>query len=142
MPRALGGKVGPNPVKEIGWGAVRTVASPMTRDWFGDVGEFHAFHWHGETFSIPPGAFRILESEHCANQAFVLGNHQGLQCHVEMTEEMIRNWCEAGAEEIAQAASPAVQSPARIHADTPHLLAPMRAVAERLYGRWVAGLRV
>lgn len=141
MARTLGGEVGPNPVKEIGWGAVRTVASPVTQDWFGEVVDFQAFHWHGETFSIPPGAIRILESEHCANQAFALGNHLGLQCHVEMTEEMIRTWCEAGAEEIAQAASPAVQSRERIYAETPHLLAPMQAVAERLYGRWVAGLR-
>lgn len=141
MARALGGEVGPNPVKEIGWGAVRTVASPVTRDWFGDVGEFHAFHWHGETFSIPPGAFRILESEHCANQSFALGIHLGLQCHVEMTEEMIRTWCEDGAAEIAQAVSPAVQSPDRILAETPRLLTPMRAVAERLYGRWIAGIR-
>lgn len=141
MARALGGEVGPNPVKEIGWGAVRTVASPITQDWFGDIGDFQAFHWHGETFSIPPGAIRILESDHCANQAFALGNHLGLQCHVEMTQEMIRTWCEVGAEEIAQAASPAVQSPERILAETPRLLAPMRAVAERLYGRWVAGLR-
>jgi len=141
MACALGGTVGPNPVKEIGWGAVRTVASPVTRDWFGDLADFQAFHWHGETFTIPPGAIRILESAHCPNQAFALGRHLGLQCHVEMTEEMIRTWCEVGADEIAQAVSPAVQAPERIHAETPRLLAPMRAVAERLYGRWTQGLR-
>ncbi len=141
MARALGGEVTRNPVKEIGWGEVKTVASPVTQHWFGDIQQFHAFHWHGETFSIPPGAQRILESNYCANQAFALGPHLGLQCHVEMTEAMIRTWCELGAEEIAQAASPAVQTPERILADTPRLLAPMRAVAERLYGRWLEGLR-
>jgi GMP synthase-like glutamine amidotransferase len=141
MARALGGEVGPNPVKEIGWGEVRTVASPVTQDWFGDIGHFQAFHWHGETFSIPPDAVRILESEYCANQAFALGRHLALQCHVEMTAEMIRTWCEVGAQEIAQADSPAVQTPERIHAETARLLAPMRAVAERLYGRWIQGLR-
>jgi GMP synthase-like glutamine amidotransferase len=141
MARALGGVVGPNPVKEIGWGEVRAVASPVTQDWFGDIGRFPAFHWHGETFSIPPGASRVLESDHCANQAFALGRHLGLQCHVEMTEEMIRTWCAVGAEEIAQSASPAVQAPEHIQAETPRLLPPMRAVAERLYGRWIEGLR-
>jgi hypothetical protein len=58
-----------------------------------------------------------------------------------MTAEMIRTWCEVGAQEIAQADSPAVQTPERIHAETARLLAPMRAVAERLYGRWIQGLR-
>lgn len=141
MARALGGEVKRNPVKEIGWGEVRTVASPVTQHWFGDIKHFPAFHWHGETFSIPPGAFRILESDHCANQAFALGPHLGLQCHVEMTEAMIRSWCEAGAEEIAQADGPAVQGVVRILADTPRRLAPMQAVAERLYRRWVEGLQ-
>ncbi len=140
MAKALGGAVTRNPVKEIGWGEVRTVASPVTQHWFGDLARFAAFHWHGETFSIPPGATRILESDHCANQAFALGRHLALQCHVEMTEAMIRTWCEVGAEEIAQAASPAVQTPEQILAETPRQLAPMRAVAERLYGRWIEGL--
>lgn len=141
MARALGGEVGPNPVKEIGWGEVRTVASPVTESWFGALSHFQAFHWHGETFTIPPGAIRILESAHCANQAFALGRHLALQCHVEMTEEMIRTWSEVGADEIAQADSPAVQTTEQILAATPSLLAPMRAVAERLYGQWVLGLQ-
>jgi GMP synthase-like glutamine amidotransferase len=141
MAKALGGVVTRNPVKEIGWGEVRTVPSPVTQDWFGDIERFPAFHWHGETFSIPPAAVRILESAHCANQAFALGKHLALQCHVEMTEAMIHTWCEVGAEEIAQAASPAVQTPEQIHAETPQRLAAMRAVAERLYGHWIQGMR-
>lgn len=141
MAKALGGSVTRNPVKEIGWGRVRVLDNAEARTWFGETRAFDAFHWHGETFSIPPGAVRILESGHCANQAFALGKHLGLQCHVEMTPEMIRAWCEVGAEEIAQAASPAVQGPAEIERDTPARLAPMLAVAERLYGHWVAGLK-
>jgi GMP synthase-like glutamine amidotransferase len=139
--KALGGTVTRNPVKEIGWGRVQAVDGPAARDWLGELREFQAFHWHGETFSLPEGASRILESAHCPNQAFVLGRHLAMQCHVEMTEEMIRSWCEAGAEEIAAADSPAVQTPDRILQATPDLLGPMTAVAERLYARWVTGLR-
>ena len=51
-------------------------------EWFGERAGFTAFHWHGETFSLPPGATRILENAHCENQAYVLGKHLGLQCHV------------------------------------------------------------
>jgi GMP synthase-like glutamine amidotransferase len=139
--KALGGTVGRNPVKEIGWGRVRTVDSTAAHDWFGGSREFHAFHWHGETFTIPAGAERILESEHCPNQAFALGRHLGLQCHVEMTEEMIRTWCEGGAQEIAQSDSPAVQSPDRILADTPARLSAMTAMADLIYAKWATGLK-
>lgn len=139
--KALGGSVGANPVKEIGWGAVRVLDHPVARDWFGDVTGFDAFHWHGETFTIPPGATRILESAYCPNQAYVLGDkHLGMQCHVEMTEDMIRAWCEGGADEIARADSPAVFPPSRILADTAARLAPMTAVADVLYSRWMSGL--
>lgn len=141
MARALGGVVSRNPVKEIGWGTVRTVPGPIATHWLGDIREFQAFHWHGETFSIPAGASRILESAHCANQGFALGKHLALQCHVEMTESMIQEWCALGADEIAAADSPAVQSPEQIMAASPTLLAPLHSVAERLYTRWIEGLR-
>ncbi|MBT9613816.1 MAG: type 1 glutamine amidotransferase, partial [Burkholderiales bacterium] len=68
--KALGGAVTKNPAKEIGWGEVSIVDQAAARAWFGDAPDkFLSFHWHGETFSLPPGATRILESPHCANQA-------------------------------------------------------------------------
>lgn len=142
MARALGGTVGRNPLKEIGWGGVRVQASRTAADWFGEIRAFEAFHWHGETFSVPPGAERLLESDYCVNQAFALGPHLALQCHVEMTEAMIQSWCEIGADEIAAAsASPGVQTPERMQALNAVNLPAMRTVAEQLYGRWVRGLR-
>ena len=139
--KALGASVGRNAVKEIGWGEVRVLDHPVARQWFGDVTAFPAFHWHGETFGIPAGATRILESAHCANQAYALGPHLGMQCHVEMTEPMIASWCAVGAAEVAEAGGPAVQSPAAMMARAPVELPRMRAVADRLYGRWLEGLR-
>ena len=139
--RALGGQVSRNPVKEIGWGSVRVADLEAARHWFGDLAEFQAFHWHGETFSLPPGAVRILSSQHCANQAFVLGPHLGMQCHVEMTDAMICDWCVLGAEEIAAADScPAVQTPAAMLALNDANLPSLGQVADRLYARWVEGL--
>jgi GMP synthase-like glutamine amidotransferase len=139
--KALGGEVGRTPAKEIGWGTVRTLNTPVTRAWFGEPPEFEAFHWHGETFSIPAGATRILESAYCPNQAFVLGKHLGMQCHVEMTEEMVRSWCDVGAGEIAAADSPAVQSAELMLSLSPARLPPLHRVADQLYGHWIAGLR-
>src|SRR3989338_10709641 len=60
--KALGGVITRNPVKEIGWLPVQRVdGNDIARDWLGDLPpEFEVLHWHGETFSIPPGATRIL----------------------------------------------------------------------------------
>ncbi len=138
--RALGGTVSRNPVKEIGWGPVRVLDNDTAHGWFGGLHGFETFHWHGETFSIPPGAVRLLESEHCANQAYALGKTFGMQCHVEMTEEMIRQWCKDGAGEIAASDSPAVQSPEAMQANMGSKVAALNAVADNIYMRWIAGL--
>ena len=141
MSKALGGAVRANACKEIGWGEVRVCDNGVARAWLGDVQSFEAFQWHGETFSIPPGATRVLENAHCANQAFALGRHFGMQCHVEMTEELIRTWCRDGAQEIAGAASsPAVQKPEQMEQDIDTRLARLHEVADRIYERWTEGL--
>ena len=77
MSKALGGVVVRNQNKEIGWGIVTVADNDTARSWFGSVGSFDAFHWHGETFSLPLGAAKFLSSEHCANQGFALGKHLG-----------------------------------------------------------------
>jgi GMP synthase-like glutamine amidotransferase len=145
MSRALGGTVGPNPVKEIGWGGVSKVGLNPAPDWLGELpSSFEVFQWHGETFSIPDGAERLLESAFCANQAFLLDNrHLGLQCHIEMTAPMIEAWCQAGADEIAKAAdSPAVQQPAAMQEDVAARLENLHGVADVLYEKWIRGLRI
>lgn len=138
--KALGGTVTRNPVKELGWGKVSRDDTPPATEWLGDLDEFEAFHWHGETFSIPPGAIRLLKSEFCANQAFVMGPHLGMQCHVEMTEAMIRLWNEQWAEEHA-APGPSVQRPEEMYERIDERIAAMRVAADHLYARWLSGLR-
>lgn len=140
--KALGGKVGRNPVKEIGWGEILVADNPAARLWFGPgIEYFESFHWHGETFTIPPGAVRIMGNRHCENQGFVIGNSLGMQCHVEMTEELVTSWCETGAGEIAQSGGPAVQSPQLMQHGIQEKLAALRGVAGRLYAQWIKGLR-
>ena len=141
LAKAMGAKVGQNPVKEIGWGMTRVADNATARTWFDGASDILAFHWHGETFSLPAGATRILESRHCANQAFVLGQNLGLQCHVEMTLGMIENWCAIGGEEIAASTGPGVQQAADMLANMSENLKSLHAVADRLYGRWIAGLK-
>jgi GMP synthase-like glutamine amidotransferase len=139
--KALGGTVRANPVKEIGWGEVQVADNEVAREWLGELQSFLSFHWHGETFTIPPGATRILENAHCPNQAFALGKHFGMQCHVEMTEELVRSWLASGSEEIdAARSSPAVQAPEEMTRELGPRLGALHEVANRIYDRWVEGL--
>jgi len=141
MSKALGGTVGANAIKEIGWGEVTVADSAEAHRWFGDTRQFLGFHWHGETFTIPVGATRILSSAYCENQAFTLGKHLGFQCHIEMTEAMIREWCEVGGDEIAAAiGSPGVQRPEAMFDGMAEKVAVLNAVAATVYARWVEGL--
>ncbi|MEP7072887.1 MAG: type 1 glutamine amidotransferase [Nitrosospira sp.] len=138
--KALGGVVGKNPVKEIGWGEVSVADNPVAREWFGELSKFKSFHWHGEAFSLPNGATRVLSSPYCENQAFTLGMHLGMQCHVEMTEDMVKAWCQTGAEEIAGSSGPAVQSVEAMLMDLANRVSALKQVANRLYTKWISGL--
>lgn len=86
---AMGAKVYPNREKEIGWFPVQGVHAAA-----GDRFRFPltqtVFHWHGETFDLPPDAIRLATSEACANQAFQLGKRVlGLQFHLETTPALV-----------------------------------------------------
>jgi len=141
MSRAFGGAVSVNKVREIGWGQVRVAENGVAREWLGSLPAFETFQWHGDTFSIPPGATRVLEGDHCTNQAFALGKHFAMQCHVEMTPELIRAWLSTGAEEIAaHRTSPAVLPPEEIEKDVEPRLERLHQVADRIYERWTEGL--
>lgn len=146
MSKALGGTVTRNPVKEIGWGTATIERCAGTDRWFGEaIGAGQTttiFHWHGETFSIPDGGERLLSSPHCANQMFSLGPHLGMQCHVEMTDEMIDTWGRGWAEETRglDPLPASVQTPAQMRAEMPERLPAMRRLAERIYSVWISGL--
>lgn len=86
---ALGARVYPNPEREIGWFPVSPVRDSASTPFAGIFAEpFEAFHWHGETFDLPPGAVHLARSEACENQAFVAGDRVlGLQFHLETTPE-------------------------------------------------------
>jgi GMP synthase-like glutamine amidotransferase len=145
LARALGGTVSRNPVKEIGWVPVTVDKSLAADEWLGAGFEgFETFEWHEDTFSIPPGGTRILTGAHCPNQAYVVDDrHLGMQCHVEVTAEMIETWCRIGIGDIDESIgrSPAVQDAAKIRGLMVKNLPGLSATASRLYMRWIKGLK-
>jgi len=54
--------------------------------------QFHVFQIHGETFGIPYGGRLLAYGTNVRNQAFSCRNACGLQFHLEMTGDIIRDW--------------------------------------------------
>lgn len=88
----LGGRVTRNKYKEIGWHPVTLTEEGKRSPIFSNLpGRFTVFQWHGDTFSIPPGATRVAKSEGCPNQAFQCGCTVGLQFHIEYSTDSINS---------------------------------------------------
>jgi len=85
----LGASIRVNPHKEIGWFTMQRDAALAGHPLAGILPEnFDAFHWHGETFSLPEGAVPLASSEACANQGFIYHDKVlGLQFHLETSFE-------------------------------------------------------
>ena len=115
---ALGGKAFRHTCKEFGWQPIEPLEEGLT--WFGGISVFQAFQWHGDTYSLPPGAIQLARNQAAEQQAFLIegpcgGKALGLQFHLEWTEQMAR---EALAEPgVAPPPSPSVQTPEEILSD-------------------------
>jgi GMP synthase-like glutamine amidotransferase len=134
--KALGASVHANTVKEIGWAPVTFTPAAANDPLFAGLHEAEMiFHWHGETFTVPPGAELLGSSEACRNQAFRVGNRiYGLQFHLEVTPSMIAEWCRedeacGNAREVTQPIDPYA------HATRSGELARL------VFGRWCALLK-
>ena len=145
--KALGGEVTRNPNgKEIGWHRIEVTNAALGQHWLGTEDGLVGFHWHGEIFSLPPGAQWLARSAACTHQAYVLGPHIGMQFHIEMDEATISHWCEEGEPEVGAARGkpeihPHVMATQQITKVTAEHLPAMRVVADHLYRRWIQNLR-
>ena len=139
LSRALGGTVQSSKHTEIGWSALEPVHAEAA-DWFG-AGPLQLFQWHGESFSIPPGAKKLLHGRHCANQAYLVdGIHLGMQFHCEVDLPKLNCWLELGADEIRRSASPGVQQADALRASLEADTAQSQRIADHIYARWAQNL--
>lgn len=84
LARVLGATLFRSDTAEIGWLPVRTRDPEM-------VGEGPWFQWHFDSFSAPPNARLVAETD-VGPQAFVAGRSLGLQFHPEVTPEIMDEW--------------------------------------------------
>ena len=138
--KALGGVITANPVKEIGWHYVARQQNTVANDWLTTLpNDLEVFHWHGETFSIPKGASLLLSGRYCENQAFAIGNTLALQCHVEMTAPMVKEWVTEYADELSTP-SASLQSGELILENLEVKINQLKPIADKLYQRWIHAL--
>ena len=134
--RALGAAVRRNSAKEIGWYDLRFTEGAGGDRLFDGLSRETVFHWHGETFDLPAGAELLASSDLCRNQAFRVGEGvYGLQFHLEVTPEMIADWCaqdENGGDvrELESAIDPCFNA------------ARLAALSTRVFGNWAEMLQI
>jgi len=137
MSRALGGTVSRGKGMEIGWHPLERVEIGGADDWLADLPlRFDAFHWHADTFSLPPASRHILRSACFPHQGFVMGDHIGLQFHLEMTREMVEHWVERYGSDLLLE-SGCGQSATSILSDLDERLAGLHRISDLIYGRWI-----
>jgi GMP synthase (glutamine-hydrolysing) len=137
MAKALGARVYPNGVQEIGWYPLELTSEAAGDPLFaGSHAVEMVFQWHGDTFDLPLGAVHLARSEHCKHQAFRYGpSAYGFQFHIEMTPEMIDQWLEEPGNRCDLAGLDYIDE-TTIRAQTPTRLPAMRALAGRVLPRF------
>jgi GMP synthase (glutamine-hydrolysing) len=139
MAKALGSRIVPNRVKEIGWYEIELTESASSDALFGECKPIETvFQWHGDTFDLPAGAVQLARGGECENQAFRYGSvAYGLQFHLEVTPEIIVNWLgEPG--NCGELDQLDYIDPEAIRRQMPERLGPLKTLGDRIFGRWAA----
>lgn len=140
LAEVLGAGVSAQGCREIGWFPLRWDARARAVPALAHMpDESVVFHWHGDTFAVPPGTVRCATSSACANQGFATpdGRVVGLQFHLEMREEDVRALVAHGREELHPGGA-FVQSEVELLAGSARHGATLRPLLDTLLDRWIA----
>lgn len=138
MACALGKRVYPSGVKEIGWGPL-TITDAGLHSPLAPLADGTAvLHWHGDTFDLPDGAGLLASTDLVKHQAFSLGNFGlGLQFHLEADPAKLERWYIGHACEISATAGVDVPLLRRQAAEHAAKLVP---AAEAVFRNWLDGV--
>lgn len=136
MAAALGARVYPGIVREIGWGEVvltpdglRSPLAPLAQPG-GQV-----LHWHGDTFDLPGGSRRLAFNENYENQAFAVDDvGLALQFHLEADARELEEWYVGHSVELAKAGIDIRQLRKQSRAGA----AQAEQLADAVFGAWLA----
>lgn len=136
MARALGARVRPMGVKEIGF-------APLTLSEAGRASPLAALdgqpvlHWHGDQFELPAGLPSLAATPVCAHQAFWLAPQAfAWQFHLEADPRRIEQWLVGHACELGQVGIDI----AALRAEAARHGAGLEAALARVMDRWLDDL--
>ena len=135
--RAMGERVYPSGVKELGWAPV-TLSDHGRASVLAGLEGLSVLHWHGDTFDLPPEARLLASTQLVRNQAFTVGDFAlGLQFHLEAQAAQLERWYIGHAGEISQTPGIDVAELRRqAHFHGPRLASPAR----RIFADWLASI--
>ena len=136
---ALGARVYPSGIKEIGWYDLAPTADGKNDPLFHHLSANEkVFQWHGDTFDLPNGAVHLASSPLCANQAFRYGrNVYALQFHLEVDAKMIDAWLAVPQNRDEIAALKGSVDPMTIRADTRRHIARLENLSGAIFGEFI-----
>jgi GMP synthase (glutamine-hydrolysing) len=136
---ALGARVYPGSQPEVGVLPVALTDEGRADPVFAGLPpEFETLQWHGDTFDVPEGGVLLASSPAFPNQAFRVGRAAyGVQFHVEVTDQMAREW--AGVPAYAEYADRVLGAGGidRLMSDFDAARDRMLDVGRRMFERWV-----
>ncbi len=139
--KALGGAVTRGEGMEIGWYPLYRLSSNNHDGWLAGLPvEFDTFHWHADTFSMPPGSQPLLMSDCYKNQGYVMGDHLGMQFHLEMTVEMVEAWIDKYGSDL-KLDSCCIQSAQSMKENLRERIEQLHEISDVIYGNWLQRVR-
>jgi len=94
LARAMGSRVERNEAHEVGWFPIDVTEEGRKDPILGAAGSNPTvYHWHGDTFHLPPSAVLLARSKVCPRQAYRIGEKiYGFQFHPEADHQLVGEW--------------------------------------------------
>ncbi len=136
MAAALGARVAPGPVKEIGY-APLTLTGAGQKSVLAPLGSSPVLHWHGDNCDLPPGCEWLASTPHCPVQAFARTPGQlALQFHLETEPSRLESWLIGHTVGLGEAGI----DPRALRAQARALGPGLRDLGARVLSSWLDGL--
>jgi GMP synthase (glutamine-hydrolysing) len=137
--KALGARVYPAGVKEIGWAPIELTPEGR-KSCLRHLETTAVLHWHGDTFDLPQDAVRLASTAVCENQAFSFGAHAlALQFHAEAAGAALESWFVGHTGEIA--ATPGISVP-QLRAATARCTPAITKLGPRAFAEWLDSVQL
>jgi len=133
MAAALGARVAPGPVKEIGWAPV-SLTPDGQESVLAALAATPVLHWHGDNCDAPAGCKVLASTRHCPVQAFSRSPAQlALQFHIETEPARLERWLVGHTVELGKAGI----DPRSLRAQAKNYGAATHAAGRVILSKWL-----